>query len=77
MGQALAVDMDGMLSSVGQAARADMACASDATLAGLDHHHAIACGTDVAGDVTEAACHVQAMTSWADHQRIRAALIAE
>jgi hypothetical protein len=68
---ALAVDMDGMMSSLGQPAQADMACASDAMLAELDHHRAIACGAEVSADLAEAARHVQAMTSWADHQRIR------
>lgn len=65
--------MDEQMSSMGRSADADMTCATDALRAELDLHASIACAsrTDMGPNRTEAARHVQAMTEWAEHQRVR------
>lgn len=67
----LARDMDATMGSLGQAPLGDMSCGSDALLAELDRHRAAACGSDLSAAKAEAARHVQTMTSWTEHQRIR------
>lgn len=67
----LAGAMDARMSSMGHMASADMTCAADAMTAELGRHRGTACGPDLLADKAEAASHVQAMTAWSDHQRIR------
>ncbi len=66
--------MDGQMSSMGRGADADMACGTEAMTAELDLHASIACASpaDMGPNEGEAARHVQVMTAWADHQRVRA-----
>jgi hypothetical protein len=66
--------MDQQMSSMGRAADADMSCGTEAMTAELDLHASIACAspTDMGPNESEAARHVQVMTAWADHQRVRA-----
>jgi hypothetical protein len=65
--------MDDRMRSMGQLSSADMACGSDAMLAELDLHQAIACAspTDMTPNESEAERHAQVMAAWAEHQRIR------
>jgi len=72
--QASAGPMDENMTSMGgPGASADMRCGADAMLWELDRHASLACAStdDMVLDRAEAARHVQAMTSWADHQRVR------
>lgn len=71
--RALAGGMDHEMMSMGQAGRADILCAADAMAAELDHHRSVACASlaDMAPNRAEASHHAQAMTAWADHQRVR------
>lgn len=66
--------MDQQMSSMGRGADADMTCGTEAMTAELDLHASIACAspTDMGPNASEAARHVQVMTAWADHQRVRA-----
>jgi hypothetical protein len=66
--------MDEQMSSMGRGADADMTCGTEAMTAELDLHASIACAspTDMGPNESEAARHVQVMTAWADHQRVRA-----
>jgi hypothetical protein len=66
--------MDQQMSSMGRAADADMTCGMEAITAELDLHASIACAspTDMGPNESEAARHVQVITAWADHQRVRA-----
>lgn len=65
--------MDGQMSSMGRAGDADMTCGADAMGADLARHASIACAspTDMGPNKSEAARHVQVMTAWAGHQRVR------
>jgi hypothetical protein len=71
--QSMGPTMDQMMSSLGQATDADMACGAGAMMAELDRHHAAACAsaTDMGPNKTEAQHHVAMMTEWADHQVVR------
>jgi hypothetical protein len=72
--RAIASPMDESMTAMGgQVASADMQCGADAMLWELDRHASLACAStgDMAPNRTEAARHVQAMTGWTDHQRVR------
>lgn len=72
--QAIARSMDESMTSMsGQVASADMECGADAMLWELDRHASLACAStgDMAPNRAEAERHVQAMSGWADHQRVR------
>lgn len=70
----LAGRMDHGMDAMGQAMDADMECGAAAMTAELERHASVACAsaTDMAANQSEAAHHVQVMTAYADHQRIRA-----
>lgn len=59
--------MDDLASMHGGSMEADMGCDSNGMMAELDHHHAIACASDIATDRAEAVRHVQAMTGYTGH----------
>ena len=65
--------MDEQMASMGRAGDADISCGASAMVAELDHHAGLACTAtvDMAPNRAEAARHVEAMTAWADHERVR------
>jgi hypothetical protein len=65
--------MDQQMDMMGRAADGDMSCGAEAMAAELAHHDAAACASTVmSANHAEAARHVTAMTTWADHQHARA-----
>jgi hypothetical protein len=70
--RAIAAAVDRRMMSMGQASSADVQCGADAMLWELDRHRSLACAAaDMGPNRTEALGHAQAMTEWADHQRVR------
>jgi hypothetical protein len=71
--QGMGPGMDRGMGSMGHMADEDMACASNAMMAELDRHAAIACASaaDMTANKAEAQQHVATMTQWANHQMVR------
>jgi hypothetical protein len=68
--RAMSGGMDSQMGMMGHTADGDMTCSSDAMLAELDRHHAVACtSTDMTEDHAEAGRHATAIEMWAEHQR--------